>query len=221
MTTVSTPGRTGLPATLVEMTARRLRDAILSGELEPGQKVVEEVLCAELGISRAPLREALRLLAEQGLVEHLPRRGCRVVTWSPTDIIELFEVRAVLERHAVASALPLDDLGTALAPVRDALDRMRSASGDLDRDDAHREFHASIVRLAGNRQLDIALAPVLLKLQLPMARNLREEARRHHRDGIARHEDLIGALESNDAEVMLAALRDHGHLDYLELSAER
>ena len=63
-----TGSRPVLPATLVEVAGHRLRDAILSGALQPGQKIVEEQLCADLGISRAPLREALRLLAQQGLV---------------------------------------------------------------------------------------------------------------------------------------------------------
>ncbi len=58
-------------------------------------------------ISRAPLREALRLLAQQGLVEHLPRRGWRVSEWSDTDVQELFAIRSVLERHAIVSAFPL------------------------------------------------------------------------------------------------------------------
>lgn len=207
-----------LPASLVELTVERLRGDILSGELAAGDKIVEERICAELGISRAPLREALRLLAQQGLVEHQPRRGARVVEWSSDDVIQLFEVRAVLERHAVESALPLADLAVALAPVRDALDRMRDARGDLARDDAHRGFHAAVVSLAGNRQLDIALAPVLVKLQLPMARNLREERRRTGAgDGVARHQAIIDALESNDPVAVLAALREHGHLDYLDL----
>ncbi|MEQ6903023.1 GntR family transcriptional regulator [Nocardioides sp. YIM 152588] len=206
-----------LPATLVDVTARRLRDAIMSGELAPGEKIVEERLCDELGTSRAPLREALRALAQQGLVEHLPRRGSRVVEWTAGDVVELFEVRAVLERHAVESAFPVEDLVAALTPVREALEQMRRAAGELDRDDAHRAFHAAIVALAGNRQLDIAMEPILLKLQVPMAKNLREEARRHEGDGIERHQLLLDALESNDAATVVEALRRHGHLDYLDL----
>ncbi|KMO71026.1 putative HTH-type transcriptional regulator YjjM [Mycolicibacterium chubuense] len=211
-----------LPATLVEVAGHRLRDAILSGQLVPGQKIVEEQLCADLGISRAPLREALRLLAQQGLVEHLPRRGSRVADWSPTDILQLFELRHVLERHAIETALPLPDLQNDLEPVRTALDRMDHAQDALDRDDAHRAFHAAVVTLADNRQLDFALAPILLKLQLPMAKNLREEARqRDPEDGIGRHRAILAALETNDAAVVVAALRDHGQLDYLGLPDER
>ncbi|GAB3887427.1 hypothetical protein GCM10029964_053390 [Kibdelosporangium lantanae] len=63
------------PPSLVETVTGRLREDILSGELAPGDRIVEEQLTRRFGISRAPLREALRLLGQQGLVEHLPRRG--------------------------------------------------------------------------------------------------------------------------------------------------
>ena len=216
------PSRPLLPATLVELAGHRLRDAILSGELAPGDKIIEEQLCADFGISRAPLREALRLLAQQGLVEHLPRRGSRVTEWSPSDILQLFGLRGVLERHAIETALPLPDPGLALEPVRAALERMDTAQDALDRDDAHRAFHAAVVALAANRQLDITLEPILLKLQLPMARNLREEARqRESGDGIERHKAILSALEMNDPAVVVEALQDHGHLHYLGLESER
>lgn len=213
--------RVDLPATLVEVAEHRLRDAILRGALQPGEKIVEEQLCADLGISRAPLREALRLLGQQGLVDHLPRRGSRVTEWSTSDILQLFALRHVLERHAIESSLPLADPQTRLASVRGALEQMREAADDLERDDAHRRFHAEVVALADNRQLDIALAPILLKLQLPMARNLREEAR-HHRadDGIIRHQAILTALESNEAATVIGALEDHGHLHYLGLETD-
>ena len=208
--------RSTLPATLVELAEQRLREAILGGALQPGAKIVEEQLCADLGISRAPLREALRLLAQQGLVEHLPRRGSRVADWSPTDILQLFALRHVLECHAIETALPLADPETSLHAVRTSLEAMRTATHELERDDAHRLFHAAVVGLAGNRQLDIALEPVLLKLQLPMAMNIRAEASHRHRsDGIDRHQAILTALATNDQTVVIAALREHGQFDYL------
>lgn len=208
-----------LPESLVDVAGRRIRDEILSGSLQPGQKIVEETLCADLGISRAPVREALRLLAQQGLVEHQPRRGTRVAEWSPRDILQLFELRQLLERFAVESALPLADPETQLEPIRAAIAAMESSGDDLDIDDAHRRFHAAVVGLADNRQLDVALAPILLKLQLPMAVNLRSEARDHHGhdDGLRRHRMILEALEANDARAAVNALRDHGHLNYLNL----
>lgn len=212
-------GANELPESLVDVAGRRIRAEILSGALAPGQKIVEETLCADLGISRAPVREALRLLAQQGLVEHQPRRGTRVAEWSPRDILQLFELRQLFERFAVESALPLDDPETQLAPVRAAIDEMRRAADDLAKDDAHRRFHAAVVGLAGNRQLDIALEPILLKLQLPMAVNLRAETVDHHGpdDGLHRHQAILEALEEGDAATVVAALRDHGHLHYLGL----
>jgi DNA-binding GntR family transcriptional regulator len=78
---------------LVELAVERLRREILSGRTEPGERLVEEQLTRLLGISRAPLREAMRLLAQQGLVEHIPRRGARVATLSADDVGELFRPR--------------------------------------------------------------------------------------------------------------------------------
>ena len=207
---------------LVEATTRRLRDEILSGSLPPGTRLIEEQICQRFSISRAPLRESLRLLVQQGLVEHLPRRGARVTVWSEQDIRELFELRAVLERHAVTSALPLAGLTgmDPLAGVRERLEEMRIAqdSGDeLAKDDAHRAFHAAIVSLAGNRQLDLAMEPILLKLQRPMAVNLRLEASLVGPDeGLRRHAELLTALETNDRDVVLEALEDHGGQRYLQ-----
>ena len=166
---------------LVEMATRRLREEILSGRLGPGERLIEDQIRLRFSISRAPLREALRLLAQQGLIEHLPRRGSRVTEWSDNDIRELFAIRAVLEQHAIISAFPLSPavIQARLNLVRARLEQMRIAGlaeDQLGKDDAHRAFHAAIVAMAGNRQLDLAIEPVLIKLQRPMAVNLRREA---------------------------------------------
>lgn len=217
------PNAVALPVSLVETVTRHVRSQVLSGELEPGERIVEESLCVALGVSRAPVREALRLLAQQGLVEHLPRRGFRVVEWSVADIVQLFELRRVLEEFAIRKALPFDeeDGSDPFAGVRSALDDMRAAAegGDtLGRDDAHRRFHEAVVAIAGSRQLDLLYAPILLKLQLPMARNMREEARvSDPADGIRRHEELLDAVASNDRATALAGLARHGELTYLYL----
>jgi DNA-binding GntR family transcriptional regulator len=206
---------------LVEVATRQLREEILSGQLQPGQRLIEEQIRQRFSISRAPLREALRLLAQQGLIEHLPRRGARVTEWSATDIEQLFGIRAVLERHAAVLTFPIREDGQhRLAQVRERLEQMRAAelAGDqLRKDDAHRAFHAAVVALAGNRQLDLAMEPILLKLQRPMAMNLRREARQlGPQEGIRRHERLLRALETNDREVVLTALEEHGGRRYLD-----
>jgi DNA-binding GntR family transcriptional regulator len=188
-------------ASLVELAVSRLSREILSGNSDPGDRLVEEQLTKRFGISRAPLREALRLLAEQGLVEHVPRRGARVATLSDRDVQELYAVRDVLERHAVTAALQ-DPAALDLTQVKAAFEALRAAvaAGErADINDAHRSFHLSIVRIAGNRQLTKVYESVILKIQLYMALNLRREAESERPQvGVHRHGRLLEALESGD-----------------------
>jgi DNA-binding GntR family transcriptional regulator len=205
---------------LVEVATRQLREEILTGQLAPGERLIEEQIRLRFSISRAPLREALRSLAQQGLVEHLPRRGARVTELSATDVDQLFGIRSVLERHAICTTFPLDgDIDDRLVEVRERLAEMRAAdqAGDeLRRDDAHRGFHAAIVALAANRQLDLALEPVLLKLQRPMALNIRREALSvGSKAGLDRHQRLADALATNDRAAILTALDEHGARRFL------
>jgi len=206
-------------ASLVDLAVDRLRQEILSGDLPPGTRLVEEQIRGRFGISRGPLREALRLLAEQGLVEHLPRRGVRVATLSDQDVAELFDVRDVLERHAVGVAFASADPGPDLDGVRRELTAMRAAASADDAfraAEAHRRYHAEVVALAGRRQLCAVYEPILVRLQVHMATNLRREARaRAPRDGVLRHERLLAALEGGDAPTVLAALATHGAQTYL------
>jgi len=199
--------------TLVELALRRLRQEILSGVLPPGERLKEELLTQRYGISRAPLREALRELAQQGLIEHLPRRGVRVVELSATDADELFGLRDVLERYAVGLALAQPGAAS-LTGVSDAWQEMAQAarSGNaFAENDAHQRFHVEVVALAGQRHLLQAFEPVILKLQLHMATNLRLEA--EHRDaaeGVERHRRLLEAIATGELPRALEALASHG-----------
>jgi DNA-binding GntR family transcriptional regulator len=200
---------------LVELAVDRLRRDILSGRTDPGERLVEEQLTRRLGISRAPLREAMRLLAEQGLVEHIPRRGARVATLSDDDVRELYEVRDVLERHAVTTTPP----GRDLSRLRTALESMRKATETDDRlelANAHRRFHVEVVALSGNRQLTGLYESILVRIQLYMAVNMRREAETARaQDGVLRHERLFTAAEQGDAGALLEALSGHGARTYL------
>ena len=204
-------------SSLVELAVDQLRREILGGAFVPGDRLVEEQITRRFEISRAPLREALRLLAQQGLVEHLPRRGVRVATLSPTDVDELFELRDVLEQHAVRKAMPgagsLAGLHRELAAMRVAA----AAGQAFERAEAHRRFHVELVALAGQRQLRLAYEPVLVRLQLHMAMNLRreEEVVASSDDGVRRHTVLLAAVESDDAATVLKALANHGAQTYL------
>ncbi|WP_444947752.1 GntR family transcriptional regulator [Micromonospora ureilytica] len=203
---------------LVDLAVSRLTREILSGKSDPGERLVEEQLTRRLGISRAPLREALRLLAQQGLVEHVPRRGVRVATLSDRDVRELYELRDVLERFSVRAGIPVGRESD-LAGLRATLDQLREATRVGDRmavAESHREFHVALVGLAGNRQLSAVYGSILVKLQLYMAINLRREAElAQPLDGVHRHERLFEAVAGGDPEEVLTVLSGHGARSYL------
>ncbi|MFR9801938.1 GntR family transcriptional regulator [Pseudonocardia sp. RS010] len=230
---------------LVELALDRIRADILRGAIGPGERLVEEQLTRRFGISRAPVREALRLLGQQGLVEHLPRRGVRVTELSARDMTELFGLRDALERYAVDTALrgggrPDPEK---LAVLERAVERIERAAGAdehgdhphgdhrdraavdhtvVDRAEAHREFHLALVALAGHRHLLRVYEPVIMQLQLYMAANMRREAaQRSPAEGAHRHRHLYEAVTSGDADAVLTALASHGARTYLTPELER
>ena len=208
-------------SSLVELAVRRLRSEILSGALAPGERLVEEQLTRRFGTSRAPLREALRLLGQQGLVEHLPRRGVRVTQLSARDMDELFTLRDALEQFAVRCAF--GDAGrpdpALVGVLRDAVEEIERAAARgtaLEQDAAHRGFHLALVALSGHQHLMRVYEPLLLQLQLYMATNMRREARdRSPREGAQRHRRLYEAVVNGGADAVLGELHHHGARTYL------
>jgi len=212
---------------LVDLALERIRADILRGAIQPGERLVEEQLTRRFGVSRAPVREALRLLGQQGLVEHLPRRGVRVAELSAQDMAELFGLRDALERFAMETALVAPPDPAKLAVLEQAVERIERAAVDdhehaaLDRADAHREFHLALVALAGHRHLLRVYEPIIMQLQLYMAANMRREAeQRSPAEGAHRHRHLFEAVASGDAATVLTALASHGARTYLAAELE-
>ena len=129
-----TADQSGQP--LVDTLFERLSEAIVTGELAPGSKLSEPRLAARYGVSRAPLREAIRRLEERKLVQRTPRQGVRVVVPSLATAVELFKIREVLEGLAAREAAWLDAAGdpdAALATVRAELaEAGRSAGSEAE-----------------------------------------------------------------------------------------
>jgi DNA-binding GntR family transcriptional regulator len=201
------------PASLAELSLRRLRAEILGGVLPPGERLIEEQLTQRFGISRAPLREALRQLAQQGLIEHLPRRGVRVAELSDADADELLALRDVLERYAIGVALsqPAPPSLTGLTEAWEAMDAAVRDGDVFAKNDSHLRFHIEVVALAGRRHLLQAYEPVILKLQLKMATNLRLEAERQDTsEGLRQHQGLLDAIATGNPAIALNALASHG-----------
>jgi DNA-binding GntR family transcriptional regulator len=129
---------------------------ILDGEYEPGARLVETRIAQELGVSQAPVREALRDLEQLGCIVHEPFRGCSVRAFSAQELLEAFPVRAALE--ALAAKLAAERITeTELLRLAELVDTMRDAAdrGDAhDQSQANAQFHATIVRAARNATLE-------------------------------------------------------------------
>ncbi len=132
-----------------------VRDAIIGGILAPGERLTESVIAGQMAVSRAPLREALRELEQEGLVVRIPNRGCFVTSFSEHDVTEIFSLRATLECMSIRWAmtnLSADDFAT----LRSSVEEARQAILANDPDELTRldmEFHEYICKKAHHGRL--------------------------------------------------------------------
>jgi DNA-binding GntR family transcriptional regulator len=187
----------------------RLRDMIIEGELSPGARVPERELCERFGISRTPLREALKVLATEGLIDLLPNRGARIALLSEEDIDKLFEVLSGLE--GLAGELACRRIGRReLMAVRRAHEAMLRAyeRGDLSAYfKLNQEIHGLIVAAAGNATLKEVYDSLAGRIrQARFAANLSAE---RWRQAVAEHEAILEALEARDGERLEKLLKAH------------
>jgi len=205
---------------LVELASVAIRNQILSGELRPGQRLREEELAALLGISRPPLREALRLLQREGLVTATARKGASVTPLTEQDAWEIATLRASLEHLAMRLAIPVRQPAR-LAACHASLEKMAAAARKKDRaalTNASFDFHVSVVALAGHRRLTETYQSLSLQMHLCMAMNVRARERRlgeSLRDNVARHRVLLREIEQGNVEKVMEAFRSHGERAYL------
>jgi DNA-binding GntR family transcriptional regulator len=154
--------------TLRESVAGEIRRMIMDGRLAPGERLFEDRLAEQLGVSRNPVREAIRALEGSGLVEVRPRRGAYVSQLDPLQATQLLELRAVIEAYAARLAARNrsdDDLAT----LRRCLDAGLAASREGDQVRAatfHREFHIGIERASGNSHLEPVVGPLRHQTEL-------------------------------------------------------
>lgn len=136
---------------LREQIRRVLVEGLLSGRWKPGERIVERRIAAELNVSQAPVREALRELETLRLIDSVPNKGARVREFGVADMAEIYPVRAGLER--VAAELAADRLAEDPSPLREEVERLRraTAEGDVEEQIRHSvEFHRRIVLAARN-----------------------------------------------------------------------
>ena len=197
------------PASLHEEVAARLRTMVFERQLQPGQWIDELALANDWHISRTPLREALKVLAAEGLVTLVPRQGCRVTELSEDDADELFPVMALLEGRcayeAVRKATPADL--TQLRRLHEVLEKHAAAKNLDGYYRANHEFHTRVQAIAANRWLDRATNDLRRFLRLLRGRQLNWPGRIE--DSINEHRVLIAAIEQRDAARAERVMHDH------------
>jgi DNA-binding GntR family transcriptional regulator len=196
----------------VEVAYQAIRRAIIEGTYPAGARLPEEELSERIGVSRTPIRQALRQLEHQGHVELRPRRGAWVSSWTAEDIAEVYGVRAQLESYGAQIAAHKIG-GLELRRLEECCLRMEALEdsrqpGYLDElGELNNEFHASLLRATGNRRLMTSLAsivetPLILRVYHSYDERRRYEALRHHRE-------ILAAVSARDGEWAAATMRVH------------
>jgi DNA-binding GntR family transcriptional regulator len=195
-------------STLRERALEALRSAITSGRYRPGDHLGEVELATHLGVSRGTVREALRHLQQEGLVTAGNRGMLRVNEISPTEVRELFRVRAALESLAVTEIIRSADRARAVAMLREALARLESTEGDFAANlEADLAFHLLLCRLSGNSMLVEAWRYLEGRVRVTiMNYESDEKPTMMSRD---RHLPVVEAIESGDVDAAVGVLEQH------------
>jgi DNA-binding GntR family transcriptional regulator len=192
-----TDGSSGLVrSSLRDQVRERLLDGLVSGRWQPGERIVERRIAAELEVSQAPVREALRELETLRLIESVPGKGARVRDFTPEDLAEIYPVRAALER--LAAELGSDRIRNELFVLEARVEAMRRAAAAGESEAESREviaFHRTIVEAAENRVLLYSWES--LGIEVWTALSLRWFRRGPH-DNAAEHAPLIEAFRTAD-----------------------
>lgn len=197
------------PATLREIALDRMRRAIISGLFEPGARLVERTLCDQLGVSRSVIREVIRHLEAEGLVEMLAKQGPIVARLDWNDARQIYEIRAALESTAVADCARVADASTK-AQLRKAMNeldrvsRLNSPPGILD---ATTEFYRIIFETSGH---NIAWEIVSrLNSRISRLRVMTLSTTNRTRSGPAQIREIFLAIEQNKPGEAASACRAH------------
>ncbi|MCC8044977.1 MAG: GntR family transcriptional regulator [Clostridiales bacterium] len=194
---------------LRDVVFQTLRQAILRGEISPGERLMEIHLAQKLGVSRTPVREAIRMLELEGLVTTVPRKGTVVAEITVSDLEDVLEVRQALEELAVKlvcrkitkeQLAQMKDLAAQFCETLKGDDVVACAEADM-------KFHDAIYNATGNQRL------------IQILNNLREQMYRYrmeylkdkdsHRILVKEHEEILQALQEHDENKALAAISRH------------
>ena len=194
-----------------ERAYQEIRHRIIQGDLEMGQWLREEDLSESVGVSRTPVREALRRLSMEGLVTYEPNRGAQVCSWSVEELQEIFGLRALVEPYAcgLAAAKADDNLIFDLRVLLERMEESRLAGyPDLAKhSDLNNRFHERILEASGNPHIRVAVRatihiPLVLRTFKAYSREGLDRSQMHHRE-------LLRAIEAGDSTWAQATMRTH------------
>lgn len=197
--------------TLSGLTTKALREAIVTGQIAPGEKLNEPKLAEQFKVSRGPLREAIRRLVAMRLVRHVPHVGATVVTLDLDDIVELYEVREVLEGKAAGlaavnmSADQIEGLHKLLQVHRE---HYESNAGEYMQAEGDFDFHYQIINGSGNALLTRQLCDELYHL-IRMFRYQTSRFKARSNRALIEHEQLVYAIEQRDPQMAEMLMRRH------------
>lgn len=198
------------PTPLSEAAVEELREAIVEGRLAPNTPIREVAIARQLGISRAPLREALRQLMREGLVLHVPYRGTIVAPLTARTIEELRSLRRLLEEFASERliALATDEQLATLDELADMMER-HAMEGDIAGLNAvDLQFHRRLIELSDHHMLLTVWETYMQQIRRILA--LRNRANHDPLSIVRMHRDLVGALQSRNMERVRQCYDAHG-----------
>lgn len=203
------PTTPGPPSTTQQHAVRWLREAFVTGGLRPGERVNQERVAAEIGVSVAPVREALRVLEQEGLVTYRTRRGYAVTELRIADLEEIYALRRLLETHVVRASLPLlgsDELARVRAAAAECVDA--AAADDIVRElEANRRFHFGLI--AADEHPHAVRHLGMLWEATEAYRALYYTDPREREAAASSHDQILAAAERGDADGLIAELDAH------------
>lgn len=191
-------GRLTRPALLVDEVVRAIREMIVEGRVLPGERLSENVLAAELGVSTTPVREAIALLRREGLVTVQPQSGTYVFELQPGELNQLCELRFALEPAAVQLALdkPESKLGDELAAIVEKMERAQAEGRTKDYLALDTAFHDAIIAASGNPYITNAYA--LIGAKMAALRNRLGDDPHHMEKSMREHVEITSAIREKD-----------------------
>ena len=201
-----------------------LKQRVVGGAYAPAAQLKEEPVAHELGISRTPVRAALKRLVQDGLASFDPGRGVRVAEWAEADIEETYELRSLLEGHAAALAAHRGGamLARRLETLNDEMDRVIRQGGSALPErlqDINARFHRAVLDAAGSPRLRVMLAsvidmPIVIRSHFISTRQDKLQSLQHHRD-------LAAAIRAGAAELARQVMQLHLRVAQLRFRRQR